>query len=205
VGIARRMRRPSWRDPRLGIGLVLVAGSVALGSWAVGTASATVPVYAATRALTPGVELRDAVALVEVTPRVADAYLGAGADLGATVDRVVLPGELVPVSAVVAADEVALRSIVIPAGARLPDGVRAGARVDLWFNPDPPSGASTPATPAHIVAGDVVVQSVVEEQSVLGGGGFGSVQVLGGDEVLPALLQAMSADGSLVVVPRGGA
>ncbi|WP_418605469.1 hypothetical protein [Georgenia sp. SUBG003] len=50
---ARRMRRPTWRDPRLGVGVVLVAASVALGTWAVRDAAATVEVYAARDALTP--------------------------------------------------------------------------------------------------------------------------------------------------------
>jgi len=185
--------------------MVLVAASVALGGWAVGSASATVPVYAAARPLTPGTTLADAVVLMDVPPAMAEVYLGAGADLSATVDRVVMPGELVPRSTVVAADAVALRSVVLPAGARLPDSVVAGARVDVWFNPDPPSGASAPTTPAHVVAGDVVVQSVTLDASVLGSTDFGSVQVLVDDAVLPALLQAMSADGSLVIVPRGGA
>lgn len=198
---ARRMRRPSWRDPRLGVGLVLVATSVAVGSWAVGSANATVPVYAADRALTPGVVLEDAVILVDVSPGIAGAYLGAGADLSATVDRVVLPGELVPVSAVVAEEAVALRAVVVPAGAPLPDGVGPGTRVDVWFNPDPPSGANAPAVPAHVVAGDVLVQSVSEAESMFGGAGYGSVQVLVGEDVLPAVLQAMSSDGSLVIVP----
>ena len=51
---ASRLRRPSWRDPRLLLGLVIVAGSVALGSWAVSSAGRTVAVYAAAGALTPG-------------------------------------------------------------------------------------------------------------------------------------------------------
>src|SRR5690606_16889177 len=51
---AARMRRPSWRDPRLGVGILLVVASVALGSWVVARADATVTVYQAAQALTPG-------------------------------------------------------------------------------------------------------------------------------------------------------
>src|SRR5690625_6270708 len=40
-----RVRRPSWRDPRLGVGVLLVAGAVALGSWTVSRADDTVTVY----------------------------------------------------------------------------------------------------------------------------------------------------------------
>ncbi len=199
------MRRPSWRDPRLGVGLVLVATSVALGSYAVSSANRTVAVYAAQATLTPGIVLEDAVALVEVSPSVAAKYLDAGADLRATVDRVVQPGELVPTSAVIALADVDLRSVVVPAGARLPDGVGSGSRVDVWFNPDAPTGANAPMTPAHVVAEDVVVQSVAVDDSMFSGAEFGSVQILVANDLLPALLQAMGSDGSLVIVPRSGA
>lgn len=41
---APRLRPPGWRDPRLLTGIVLVAMSVALGSWLVASAGRTVPV-----------------------------------------------------------------------------------------------------------------------------------------------------------------
>ena len=52
--MAPRLRRPTWRDPRLAFGVLLVAGSVALGTWAVADAGRTVAVYAAATTLTPG-------------------------------------------------------------------------------------------------------------------------------------------------------
>src|SRR3954452_20167145 len=55
--VAARLRRPGWRDPRLLVGVVMVAASVALGSWAVQSAQTTVPVYVARDALVPGQRL----------------------------------------------------------------------------------------------------------------------------------------------------
>src|SRR6187402_1569422 len=52
--VAARLRRPGWRDPRLLAGIAMVAASVLLGSWAVRTAQATVPVYVTRAALVPG-------------------------------------------------------------------------------------------------------------------------------------------------------
>ena len=52
--VAARLRRPGWRDPRLLAGVAMVAASVLLGSWAVRTAQATVPVYVTRAALVPG-------------------------------------------------------------------------------------------------------------------------------------------------------
>ena len=48
-----RLRRPGWRDPRLLVGVGMIAGSVALGAWAVTAAEASTPVYVARGALTP--------------------------------------------------------------------------------------------------------------------------------------------------------
>ena len=199
---ARRMRRPSWRDPRLGVGMVLVAASVALGTHVVSDASRTEQVWAAREVLTPGEALAGAVVLVEVNPEVAPLYLPAGADLEATVDRVVGAGELVPADAVVALDAVDLRSVVVPAGSRLPGAVGAGTRGDVWFNPRATPGSAVPASPAHVVAEDVLVEDVTVEDSMFAGAEFGSVQLLLTADLLPAVLAAMGSDGSLVVVPR---
>src|SRR5690606_14050384 len=72
--VALRLRPPGWRDPRLLTGIVLVAISVALGSWLVAAAGRTVPVFVADGALTPGdVVTRDSL-------RVVDARLRGSAD-----------------------------------------------------------------------------------------------------------------------------
>src|SRR5690606_23537154 len=56
----QRLRRPTWRDPRLGVGVLRVAASVALGSWAVARADRTTDVLVAVEALAPGDRLADA-------------------------------------------------------------------------------------------------------------------------------------------------
>ena len=73
--VAPRLRRPGWRDPRLLAGVAMVAGSVALGSWAVRSAQSTVPVYVARTALVPGDRVEPGALLVQ------DVQLGA-VDLG---------------------------------------------------------------------------------------------------------------------------
>ena len=44
---ANRLRRPTWKDSRLLVGLLLVLLSTALGGFVVSRAEDTVPVYAA--------------------------------------------------------------------------------------------------------------------------------------------------------------
>jgi hypothetical protein len=101
---ATRLRRPSWRDSRLVVGVLLVLAAVAVGARVVATADDTVDVYAAAVALPEGARL-DAgalrVARVRLEPGTA-AYLDAARPPpeGAVVLRTIGAGELVPVQAV---------------------------------------------------------------------------------------------------------
>src|SRR5690554_501348 len=75
---ANRLRRPSWRDPRLVVGLLLVAVSVAAGSWVVTSAQAATPVWVTRDTLTPGAAVTSQhleVASVRLTAAQLSAYL----------------------------------------------------------------------------------------------------------------------------------
>jgi hypothetical protein len=216
---AVRLRRPGWRDPRLLLGLVLVAASVALGTSLVSAAGRTVPVWAAARPLVPGdVVAPDALRAVEVHLGPAqDAYLRADEPVpdGLVVTGTVGEGELVPRGLVATEADLGLRPVAIePAGA-LPDGVRAGSRVDLWFVPAPRAGGAVgagavadaaAAEPRLLVAG-LVVAEVGEPRSGLSVASSVTVHVLVPQTDLPAVLAARAADGDLevVLVPGGDA
>lgn len=212
-----RLRRPGWRDPRLVLGLVLVAASVALGSWAVSAAGRTVAVYAAAGPLTPGQAL-DARDL-----RTVEVRLGPGSgkyflvgeplpdDLVAL--RVVGDGELVPRSAVGASEELAVRAVAVPVTGALSDRVEDGALVDVWFVPssegDPaargpePAGAAAEGEPYEL-ARQVVVAQVAEAGGTLVTGGATTLHVLVPTDDLPGVLAALAADGEIAVVPVAG-
>lgn len=207
---ARRLRRPTWRDPRLGVGVLLVAGSVALGTWAVRDAAATTEVYAARQDLTPGDALdADAVMVTEVrlgAPgehylRVAD-----GLPDGAVTIRTVAAGELVPAKAVGASDAVELRPVVVPLGLSVPADLGPGAVVDLWLTPPPVTGGLAVDEPAEpeLLAADLVVAEVLEDASMFTGGTGVSVELLVPRLDLPDVLGALSSDGQLVAVPTFG-
>ena len=51
---ARRVTTPGWRDPRLWVGVAIVAVSVLVGAWAFGSTDDTVPVWAAAGTLPAG-------------------------------------------------------------------------------------------------------------------------------------------------------
>lgn len=199
---ARRLKRPSWRDPRLGVGVVLVGLSVAAGTWVVAAAGRTEEVWAASGVITPGESLADQLVPVAVTPELVGRYLPAGTEPEGTVDRVVGKGELVPRAAVVPREEIALRAVVVGAGTSLAAGVVEGARVDVWFNPAVRASQEDDQGRADLVAEDVIVARVSQEDSPFAGGEHGAVELLLEPADLPAAMQAMAGDGSIVIVPR---
>lgn len=139
---AKRSRPPGWRNPRLLLGLVLVAASVVLGARLMASADDTVPVWAVARDLPAGaavstddLERRQLRFPDEAT---ADAYLSADAPLpeGATLAREVAAGDLLPRSALSTGAGPALIHVPISVAADdLPASVREGSRVDVWVTP----------------------------------------------------------------------
>ncbi len=140
---ATRSRRPGWRNPRLLLGLLLVAGSVLLGARLLAAADDTVGVWAVARDLPAGA----AVTASELEGRqvrfpdaaTADHYLSTSDPLpdGLTLNRPVAQGELVPRAAFAAQESADLVEVPISvADDDLPATVRQGSVVDVWVSPD---------------------------------------------------------------------
>ncbi|MFJ2520094.1 hypothetical protein ACIOWF_14090 [Cellulosimicrobium cellulans] len=214
---AVRLRRPGWKDPRLLVGIVVVALSVALGSWAVSTASRTVTVYAAGAALTPGTTVTAAdLRAVEVRLGTqTDRYLLAADGLPdeAVVLRTVAAGELVPASSLGAAADLAVRAVAVPVTTGLSERIVAGAAVDVWYVPEaPPTAGAEPGTAAgdeppqpELLVEGVTVAQVDGGEGTLVVGGPTTVHLLVGVDDLPAVLAAVAGDGTIALVPVGAA
>jgi hypothetical protein len=137
---ALRGHRPAWRDPRLWIGVVLVAASVVVGARVLASADDTVQVWAAETDLGAGQQVV-AGDLVARRVRFADADALAGyftvddelpADLELT--RSVGAGELLPRAAVGTPDETGLVEVPIAVEPELvPPSVGAGDVVDVYI------------------------------------------------------------------------
>jgi hypothetical protein len=206
---ARRVQRPSWRDPRLGIGVVLVAGSVALGVWAFAGTGTGMAVYAAREVLTPGESLDGAeLAVVEVrVPGGDGVYLSADEPVPAdgVVTRLVGRGELVPVAAVGSAAEIGARPVSVAISGPVSTSVVEGALVDLWLTRSPSGlgGSAGPAEPA-LVAAALRVAGLRTDDSLFAGVGATSVEVLVPEPELPAVLAALVEEGEITLVPLPG-
>jgi hypothetical protein len=150
----RRVRTPSWFDPRLILGLVLVLGSVALGAIVVSRADSSQAVMAVSHDLAAGTVLTagDVHTTRVRLQSTAGLYVPSGdAVAGQTLTVALRSGELIPRSAVgaTAKTETTLTVPVRPENA--PD-VKRGQRIAVWV--------STQYCQAVLVIGDVVVQDV---------------------------------------------
>jgi hypothetical protein len=198
----RRSERGAVRiDPRLVIGVVLVAGSTA-GVYALvsGLDDAT-EVYTAVQTLTPGDRITADDLVVERVRFGASAerYLAPDplpAD-GLVVTSTVRSGELVPLAAVDDVDRAGLATVVVASRAALPREVEAGSLVDVWSAHRIERGAYEP--PTVLVAGAEV--AAISEGGGLVESGAVSVELLVPRERVAVLLEALAAEDVIDLVP----
>jgi hypothetical protein len=180
--VPRRLRTPSWLDPRLVVGVVLVLGSVLAGVAVVSSSGRTQRVWALTHDVGSGVVLTsdDVRAVAVRIPQGGTDYFGTSVDVtGQTVTREVGAGELLPRSAL--GPTSASTTVTIPLSADVAPKIKAGQRVTVWV--------STKTCPSATVLNDTSVQDVQDAQ----GSGFGSG---GGEDVVVRL---SSADAQRVI------
>lgn len=151
---ATRLRRPSYRDPRLVAGVLLVAGSVVAGTRAVQSFDASTPHYTAARALVPGERLKAA------DLRVVDVNLGATDSLylksavpadGLLVTRGVGEGGLVPVDSVATGGDVGQQPVTLNVQSAGVSGLNPGDLVDVWVAGVDPDKSSRFLKPSLLV------------------------------------------------------
>ena len=198
----RPARTRLWFDPRLLIGLVLIAASVAGVVGIVSVADASVQVLAARGALVPGDRI-DAADLVAVSVRLQagdDLYLLPG-DVpsdGLVVARAVGEGELVPTAAVGARAGLGLASVVVTINGQLPGAVTPGATADLWASVHEDSSSFGP--PSVIVSGATVVR-IIEADGLVTSGDVTTLEILVPRLRVARVLEAIANDDAMSIVP----
>lgn len=203
-----RLKRPSWKDPRLLVGVLLVLASVVGVISLVGSADRTTEVYAA----------RDSIAVGEkLTP---DNVIRAKVRLGETEENYVtvesgLPeglvavqrigkNQLVPKESLGKVDELDRKPVAVTIEEALPAQAVAGTRVDVWVAlPDARNGFSEPKL---LLPGAEIAQ-VSTGSTALGSSRNTVLMVLVADSQMPALLGAQANQAKISVVwnPGGGA
>ncbi|MGZ5399596.1 MAG: hypothetical protein ACXWDL_11470 [Nocardioides sp.] len=136
---ASRATRPGWRDPRLWIGIAIVALSVVAGSRLLAAADDSVTVWAATVDLAVGDELTpddlEARQVRFVDAADLDRYVAADEALpaGVRLVRGVGEGELLPRAALGSADDIGVLQLPIEVEpALVPASVRSGSVVSIY-------------------------------------------------------------------------
>lgn len=202
---APRLGRPSWRDPRLLIGLLVVLLSAGGVLWLVSAQDRTTAVWAADRPLSTGQTL-SAEELRTVHVRLDDAadhYLSAQADppARAQLTRMVGEGELIPKTALETADGTGRQAITVEAAHDLASAVQPGRLVDVW--------AATGLSPAGdeteiaVLAQGAEVTDIRESPSSFGSVGVQTVELLIDPEEVSELLSALGSGGAITVLPTG--
>lgn len=210
---AQRLRPPSWRDPRLMVGVLLVLTSVVVGSRVVAAADDTVGVYAAAGALVPGDRVDPGrLAVVQVhLDEAAARYVAASEPLppGAVALRSVGAGELLPRSALGGADALERRPLGVPVAGQVPAALVKGALVDLWVSEPDPARAGTYLDPVQLASAAEVAEVSTGGGAFAAGGGT-TAQVLLAEDELRLALRALAADAEIALVlvpgssPAGG-
>jgi hypothetical protein len=196
---ASRVRRPSWLDLRLVVGVLLVLGSVVLGARLVTAADRSVQVWALARDVAAGTTLADAdlrparVRLFDSAP----AYLQvARSPAGHIVSRAFRAGELLPAAALAVRPPGLIVSI--PVRSENAPSVARGQLVDVWSTP---KGCS----PVRVVSG-VAVQEVRTSGGALSVS-TGTLQVIvrvGGDQA-ERIVTALGTEATIRLVVLDGA
>jgi len=197
--VAGRLRRPGWRDPRLLIGLLLIAISVTAVTAVVRSADETSPYFAVRSTLTPGsVVTRDDVRVVRVRLDGGD-YVAAGDEpWGKVVTRVVGEGELLPSGALAALDSFDARTIAVRTSLPLAEGIDAGSVVDVYLTSDD----AAPTT--RVVARGLIVESVAHDSGSFSGTKVETVYVVVPKGGIEDLLDALASGGGISVVGLAG-
>jgi hypothetical protein len=205
---APRLKRPSWRDPRLLVGLVLLFTSVAAGARIVALADHTQPVYAARVTLPTGTPLTaEVLKVVRMRLIGADAeYLDAGRSLpvGQVTVRTVGAGEIVPLASLASSEQLQSRPVSIPLDGAAPTGVAPGGLVDVWASTKRRDDVGGGYNEPERIARAAEVFDVRTPDTALSTGRSATVDVLLPAEELAPVLDALANQARVVVLPVPG-
>ncbi|HLS01926.1 MAG TPA: hypothetical protein VK054_08110 [Beutenbergiaceae bacterium] len=204
-----KFRRPHWRDPRLVVGVVLVAFSVVLGGWIFARADQTVSVYVVTDPAAVGLNLNDAtLEAIDVNLDKAQTNYFTAEELDRLMEdssnvflSSVQSGGLIPRSAIGNEADLSLRPISLEVSHTAT--LEVGQVVDLWVTSDE-TGAKQAQKP-ELVARGLHVVGLEEEDSLFGAGTAQEVEVLVGESAIADVLTAVSTRAQATLVPQSGA
>ncbi|MGP4031338.1 hypothetical protein [Pseudarthrobacter sp. 1C304] len=204
AGVAR-LKKPSWKDPKLLVGILLVLASVAGVVSLVGAADQTAEAYTAREPIAVGEKLTvDKLNRVKV--RLGDVeqhYLtpATGVAEGLVAAQRIGKDQLVPRGSLGQPDGQGRKPVAVTVEEALPAQAVAGSRVDVWVAlPDARNGFSPPSL---LLPGAEIAQ-VTPGSTALGSARSTVVMVLVEDGQMPDLLGAQANKAKISVVWNPG-
>jgi hypothetical protein len=196
--LPRRLRL----DPRIVLGLVLVAASTLGVTGVVQSLNRTEPVYRAAGPLVAGAHI-SASDLVATPVRLGPAdplYLtGPVPAEGYVVTRTIAAGEMVPLSALGTASAVDVASVVVDLSTRLSGSIVPGAVVDVWSAPRKAGSTTEYGAPVVLVSGATVVRTIAP-QGIVPAAQQNTVELQVPRDDVAAVLQAVADDARISAV-----
>lgn len=207
---ARRLVKPSWKDARLIVGVLLVLLSVVIGSAAFSAADDRVGVWAAAHPLTPGQEVSEG-DFTRVDVQLGDAaadYIRTDGRLpaDAVMDRPVRAGELVPRTAVVDPSDTRVREVPVRVDPIYLTNLRVGSRVTVYV-PEPVDGEDAPedaVTYTRLLERAMVASLPEDSGSVLGSGAGASAVIVVPEDQVADLISLDQEDTPVKLVLESG-
>lgn len=202
---APRLKRPSWRDPRLLVGILLVLVSVAGVIYLVNSADRTTEVYAAREGIAVGERLTPE-NVVRAKVRLGDTEqhyitVESGLPQGVVAMQRIGKDQLVPRASLGEVDQLDRKPVALTVEQTLPAQAVAGARVDVWVaQPDARNGFSEP----KLILPGAEIAEVATGSTALGSSKTTVLMVLVDDKQMPALLGAQANEAKISVVWNPG-
>lgn len=212
---ARRLVKPSWKDARLVIGVLLVLLAVVIGGAAFSAADDRVGMWAAKHTLTPGHEVteEDFVRVDVQLGEAASDYIRTDERLpnGAIMDRQLRAGELVPRSAVIDPTDKRVREVPVRVDPIYLSNLTVGSRVTVYVPEEAADEGSTSSTsqdkaPRYVPLVERATISSLPESSngvITSGTGSSAVIVVPDDRVTD-ILSIDQEDAPVKLVLEGG-
>lgn len=200
-----RLKKPSWKDPKLIVGILLVLASVVGVTSLVGAADQTAEAYTAREAIAVG-ETLTVDKLNRVKVRLGDLeqhYLtpATGVADGLVAAQRIGKDQLVPRGSFGQADGLDRKPVAVTIDEVLPAQAVAGSRVDVWVAlPDARNGFSQPTL---LLPGAEIAQ-ITPGGTALGSARSTVVMVLVADTQMPDLLGAQANKAKISVVWNPG-
>lgn len=202
-----RLKAPSWKDPRLMVGVLLVLASVVGVISLVGSADQTTEVYAAKDSIAVGERLTTE-SVVRAKVRLGETEehyitVEAGLPEGLVAVQRIGKSQLVPKESLASVDALDRKPVAVTIDEALPPQAVAGTRVDVWVAaPDARNGFSEP----HLLLRGAEIAQLTDGSTALGSSRSTVVMVLVADSQMPALLGAQANQAKISVVwnPGGG-